>query len=329
MSQTTAHRTRTRLAALAAATLLLACGGGGDAGSSAPQASTQRVSVEFALADASGVLDRPCSRPLQGLGSGQVAAQLFDVRFYVANLHLTTRAGVDVKVALDPGTEQLTRGADTVALVDLRDAAGCASGAGTGHRALTGTVPAGDYTGARITLGVPEALNHVDPNDSSLAPLDNATLAWDWTAGRKHFLLELAPQSEVTGAYAQGVLSADGSRSTMQQIHLGSTSCSAQLRNGTTQYSCTGVNTRDIRFAAFDPVSQRLVLDLKALLGPLDLRRDLGGSAVGCMSDLTDPECLQLWPAIGGSVTGGQIQPLSLETPWQTRADTAFRVAAK
>lgn len=319
-----------RLSAALSVAALAACGGGGGESSTPPpQAAPQRVAIEFAVADATGVLANPCAQPLAGLGSTQVAARLFDLRFFVANVHLTTRSGTDVKVTLDANTEQLTRGADTVALIDLRDASGCASGAGTGHRAVTGTVPAGDYTGARITLGVPEALNHVDPNDSSLAPLDTPALAWDWAAGRKHFLLELAPQSSLTGAYTQGVLSADGSRSTLQQVHLGSVGCAAQLRNGVTEYFCTGVNTRDMRFTSFDAGSQRLVIDLKALLAGMDLQRDEGGSAVGCMTDLTDPECLLLWPALAGSVAGGAIQPLSLETPWLTTAASAFRSAAK
>jgi uncharacterized repeat protein (TIGR04052 family) len=287
------------------------------------------VSIDFALADATGVLADPCAQPLQGLGSGQVEALLHDARFYVANLHLTSSSGADVKVALDATTEQLSRGADTIALIDLRATSGCTSGSGSGHRSITGTVPAGDYVGLRLTLGVPEALNHVDPSDSQFAPLDNPTLAWDWTSGHKHLQLELAPKSAVTGQFAQGVLSPDGSRSTLQQFHLGSTSCSAQLRNGATEYYCTGVNTRDIRLAAFDPATQRVVLDLKALLGGLDLRADAGGSAVGCMSDAADPECLPLWTALGGSAAGGQIQPLGLETPWAVTSTSAIRAAAK
>ncbi len=313
------------------AAALVACGGGGgDTTQQVQASSTQRVSIDFALADTTGVLAAPCAQPLQGMGSNARLARLHDARFYVANVHLVTRTGGLVKLTMDGNTEQLSLGPDSVALVDLRDATGCASGAGTGHKAITGTVVAGDYVGAQITLGVPEALNHVDPNDSSLAPLDNTDMGWDWTGGKKHLLIELDPQAS-GGGYVGGIALAGGGTASRFSVHLGNTCTSRQETvGGTTRtvYECSIINTRDIRFAAFDPARERIVVDLASLLAGNDLTVDAGG-AIGCMSDATDPECLSLWPALGGATVSGSTQALGLATTWQSSATTTFRVAPK
>jgi uncharacterized repeat protein (TIGR04052 family) len=304
--------------------LLSACGGGGDGGADTP--TTQPVALNFTAALGTTALASPCGAPLPGLGSTPVNAKLKDLRFYVSNLHLINAAGAEVKVTLAANANQLTRGADSVALIDLRDTTvqgDCAPG--NGHFTITGTVPAGSYTAVAFTLGVPETLNHVDPFDVSNAPLDNLDLGWDWTGGKKHLQVEINPENATTpGSYVNGITRPGSAAATTFALHLGNTGCANPAAG---VYSCDNINTRDIHFHNFNLATQRIAVDLQALFAASNLQRDLG-EAVGCMSSATDPECANLWPVLGAtfSAAGANvIDPLNSFL----HGETVFKAIAK
>ena len=74
---------------------------------------------------------------------------------------------------------------DDTALLDFENATGgCVNGTPDVNDRVTGTAPAGHYTGLRFTLGVPFNKNHTDLTTQP-SPLNLTALAWVWNAGRK------------------------------------------------------------------------------------------------------------------------------------------------
>jgi len=200
-----------------------------------------------------------------------------------------------------------------VTLIDLEDgSAGCGfEGTSPTHAVVAGSVPAGHYVGLRFTLGVPEALNHSD-TATAPPPLDLTAMGWGWQAGRKFAKIEFSPPPGATWL-APGFV-----------VHLGSTGCAGNPGLGTVV--CSRPNRALVQFDAFDPATQRVALDLPALLAGTDITRNRSG-AIGCMSSATDPECERVFAALGidwradGSGSG---QPLD-----DGRAQTVFRAVAR
>ena len=299
---------------LISAAALSACGGGssGTAATVAPLPD-KVVSINFAALNGSTPVQ--CGTPLTGLGSTAVAADLKDLRFYIANLALVNDKGVAVPVKLDSNSWQLTQGSESVALIDLEDASGaCADATHTAatHAVITGTVPGGTYVGLKASMGVPDALNH-SAITGGLPPLDVAAMAWSWQSGRKFTKIELNPVGGMVKTVA-----ATGVTSTIStfNFHLGSTGCAAQVdaggvalkdAAGNALYSCSNPNVMDFALASFDAGTQKVALDLGQLFKTTDITKDNGGAA-GCMSGATDPECPTLFSelkiAFGSGASG-------------------------
>ena len=170
---------------------------------------------------------------------------------------------------------------DDVALLDFEDGSGdCATGSPDTHTALTGTVPAGDYVGLSSNIGVPDALNHIDAATAE-APLNDTGMWWSWTGGYKFLKIDAGISSVNTFVF-----------------HLGATDC-AKLEDGT--YSCTLENQAAVALADFDPEADAVALDLADLYAASDLSGALaeGDMKPGCMSSEGDPECTQLFAALG------------------------------
>ncbi|MPM99294.1 hypothetical protein SDC9_146485 [bioreactor metagenome] len=258
---------------------------------SAP-APMQQVSIAFA-AKAHGAAVA-CGKPIDGLGTTAVTAELRDLRFYVSNVELIDEAGRAAALRLAPGEWQTPE----VALIDLADDAGaCAQGSTGTNTQVTGQVPQGNYRSLRFTVGVPQAQNH-----SSVAaapqPLDVQAMAWSWQAGRKFLQVEINP----AGGVARAKGNAAPGRSFL--LHLGSTGCKGNPMTGET-VACQRPNRMEVRIDGFDPLRQRVVLDLAALYAGSDLRQDQGG-ALGCMSSTTDAECAPIFHALGIDLQTGQ-----------------------
>lgn len=271
------------LAAMAAAALV-ACGGGGGGGdddTSTPQA----VTLDFA-AFAGGTAVQ-CGTAVAGLGSGGVDAQIKDFRFYVSNVKLLKADGSEVPLTLGANDDwNLTAGSDSLTLIDLEDGTGsCAAGTAATNATISGTVPAGSYVGVKMTMGVPFALNHSD-YATAASPLDVQAMAWSWQSGRKFAKIEVTDPAGVPGTWAAGTFN----------FHLGSTGCTGNPASGDT-VSCVAPNRMDFHFHDFNPSTQKIAVDLQALVAGTDITVNQAG-APGCMSGGTDPECLHVFQSL-------------------------------
>lgn len=286
-----------RIPAVAAATLVAA--GFGTAATAGPAAAHAghhpAMKVRITFAAVAGAEPVSCAAPIAGLGTGSAAAALQDLRFYISNVRLTRRNHTSVPLRLGADSAyELTRGGNRVSLIDLENGAGsCNQGDAKINATITGTVPEGAYTGVKMYMGVPFALNHTDIT-SAPAPLDLAAMNWSWQSGRKFAKIEVADPAGATGTW--------GSKAFF--VHLGSTGCTGDPASGAT-VSCSRSNRMAIRLAAFDPARQKVAIDLRALLAGNDVTVNRAG-APGCMSGATDPECAGVFGAmrIGWSPDG-------------------------
>lgn len=339
MQQRTSHA----LTHTALASALLILGAATVTSAHAGTTSKQNVAIKFVATAGDKVVN--CDKTLKAMGSTAVNARLHDMRFYVSNISLIkVDGGVEtlVPVALTADDNQLTSGGNTVALVDLEtgnaSSGGFCAGTSTTHSAIKGKVPKGTYTGMVMTLGVPEALNH-SLVTSAAAPLNNPDMNWSWQSGRKFAKIELNPYNATTQTYTQGVAKFDasgnptGTFNDTVNFHLGNIGCAvdATSPNG---YSCSSDNTLTIRLDAFDYATQNVAIDLKALFANNNLQEE-HGSAPGCMSGATDPECIAQWPALGSKF---EMQTINGKSVWVSTHDlsdpffhglTVFRAIAK
>lgn len=296
---------RTALLPLAALPFMLtACLGGGGGGDASPAAttatsstststttpSTTPVSIQFALKSGSNSVS--CGTTVSSLGTSAVSADLKDARFYVHDVKLITAQGnaVPVKLTQDNQWQYLN-----TALLDFENASGTCITAGTAatNALVQGTIDSGNYVGLSFQVGVPYTatnssgnsvgMNHL-PYATAPAPLNIAAMAWSWQVGRKFMKVELNP----VGGVARPTT--PPSTSTTFNIHLGSTNCTGGDSLTGLGVTCSNPNRLPVKFAAFNPSSQQVVLDIQQLLAGSNLSQDAGG-AVGCMSGTTDPEC--------------------------------------
>lgn len=303
------------LAALVATSgLLSACGGGGDAAAPAPAPATpQSVEIEFAAVAGSDAVD--CSSSLTDLGSTSASGALKDLRFYISNVKLVTSTGDEVALTLPANDDwNATLGSDGVTLIDLEQSGvGSCAGTAATNTTLRGTVPAGAYVGVKMTLGVPFAMNHTDQaagTDVTPAAINNAVnpgMAWSWAGGRKFTKIEVTNVAWTAPTF---------------NVHLGSTGCTGTNPSAGQVDSCSFPNRLNFGFAAFNPATQKVAVDVKALLAGNDATVNAGGAA-GCMSGTTDPECVKVFEALA----------IDLTTNGQTIGDgstqTLFKVVAK
>jgi len=275
----TTHTTRLALTLAATAAALVACGGGG--GDDGPQA----VTLEFAAV--SGATAVKCGTLVTALGSPAVDAQIKDFRLYVSNVQMVKADGTKVALTLGANDDwNLTSGDNRMTLIDLEDGTGsCAGGTAATNALIKGTVPAGDYVGVELTMGVPFALNHSD-YATATKPLDIQAMAWSWQSGRKFAKIEVTDPAGATGTWTANTFN----------FHLGSTGCTGNPASGQT-VNCLTPNRMTFRLASFNPATQKIAVDIKALVAGTDITRNQAG-APGCMSGGTDPECLKVFEAL-------------------------------
>jgi uncharacterized repeat protein (TIGR04052 family) len=247
-----------------------------------PPAAPVMVEVAAVVGDA----DFGCNSNYPGLGVAGNSLTFNDFRLYVSEPALQAPDGSWTPVAF---VAEAPWQAPTVALLDFEDATGgCANGTPETRTRLVLEDPGHPVTGLRLTVGVPQALNH---EDASIAPppLDLTGLFWGWNAGYK--FLRLDATVDATSAF---------------NLHLGSVGCA---RGADASVTCARPNRPVLEVAPFDPATAVVRLDVAALLSDSDLATDTGG-APGCMSSPDDPECGPLFDALGldladPAVTGG------------------------
>lgn len=264
-----------------AASLLAACGGGSTPAPAA--ATTQAVTLNFDVVNgASAVGATGCAStlnlgnaPASGVTPAGTNVRLQDLRYYVSNVNLINAAGSATPITMTENNNQ----SQNVALMDFENAQGsCAvNNSVATYTAITGTVPAGNYTGVSFTVGVPETYNHTLWSDLlTPAPLQNMAMAWSWASGRKFTKIEVTIPAvpAVVANPASGVAAASAIPAVTTMVHLGSTGCAAvagSLPN--TAFTCTSPNRMDVKFATgFNPATNKIALDMGSLFGGLDMR---------------------------------------------------------
>lgn len=266
---------------------LTACGGGTD---NTPKS----ISIDFAAM--SGSTPITCASSLSDLGTTNVGGTLSDLRFYVSNVKLVKADGSTTALVLDANDNfNATKGGDTVTLIDLEDKTGTCVGTTATNSTIKGTVPAGDYVGVKMTLGVPLAMNHTDHTaDLSVTPavINNAVhpgMAWSWAGGRKFTKIEVTNSTWTAPTF---------------NVHLGSTGCTGTNPAAGQVDTCSRPNRVDFGFASFNPTTQKVAVDVKALLSGNNVTVN-GGGPTGCMSGNTDPECGEIFKALSLDLTAG------------------------
>jgi uncharacterized repeat protein (TIGR04052 family) len=300
------------IATLVAVSALSACGGGGGSSNDTgpvvqpPAPAARTVAIQFAAK--AGTAPVACGTLLTAVGTSGISAQLRDLRFYVSEVALVDALGQSTPVQLDASEWQ----AGGVALIDLEDASGACVGTAATNARITGTVPAGNYVGMRMTIGVPGQANHSD-YATAKAPLDIQAMAWSWQAGRKFMKIEVNPTGGVNRpGNPDATPPVPATTASTFNLHLGSTGCTGNPATGEI-VACAASNRMAVHLAAFDPATQKVVLDLQQLFAGNLVTQDLGGP-FGCMSGKTDPECpatferLQIDMASGQPIDGGRQQ---------------------
>lgn len=246
----------------------------------------QLVEIEF---DALfGTTAFVCGDTYEEQGAPPVALVPTDLRFFVSEVAVIGADGVEYPVALiEDGVWQTS----DVALIDLENGLGACDNGSTGlNPFVRGYAATSTVAGVAFTVGVPFALNHANP-DQAVAPLSSTAMSWGWQGGYK-FL-----RFEATAA------------DTDYRVHVGSTGCIGTIGNIS---ECTHPNRARVRIDTFNPITERVVLDLERLFEGVDLAYNTPQTALGCMGNFDDPECVVVFERLGidvntGVATGEQI----------------------
>jgi uncharacterized repeat protein (TIGR04052 family) len=232
-----------------------------------------------------------CGKSFTGVGTTLSTFTIKDFKMYVSDVVLLDRRGAATPLRLDQD-ERWQR--DDVALLDFEDGTGGCSDEGTPETNLTirGVAPSGEYTGVRFSIGLPEALNHLDAATAP-APLNSPGMWWSWKGGYKYVRLDV--ETRGNPAY---------------YLHLGATACDGDSIAG---YSCAAGNIPRIELQGMDLDRSAIELDVAKLWADVDLDRqiDLRSDFVpGCMAFPGDPECPMVFSRLGmtpsGEVTDAQ-----------------------
>jgi uncharacterized repeat protein (TIGR04052 family) len=298
------------LALITSGFLLTGCGGSSTSTDSAPN--KVNISIPFKAVASDQTIK--CGETITDLGTGAGAAgntaRISNFRMFVHNIQLITDQGIKIPVTLD--ATQDGQNAD-VTLLDFRDTADVTidnegnksteicpqtTSDTTGENpnyndTVKGSVvidPAYTISSIQFTLGVPFDLNHKD-QAAAEEPLRNPGLAsgmtWSWQNGYKFVGFDVLPDGEIP----------------KWNIHVGSTGCpvgTSDLSNDVEPEFCSAPNRPIITLPINTSNWKNLTIkiDYASLVAENDLSQD-GGSAPGCMSGGTDPECESIFEKFG------------------------------
>ena len=114
-------------------------------------------------------------------------------------------------------------------------------------------------------------------------------MAWSWAGGRKFTKIEVTNSTWTAPTF---------------NVHLGSTGCTGTNPAAGQVDTCSRPNRVDFGFASFNPTTQKVAVDVKALLSGNNVTVN-GGGPTGCMSGNTDPECGEIFKALSLDLTAG------------------------
>lgn len=235
-----------------------------------PDADTSPREVTVQFAPKIGNAAFACGQTYNAMGDESTTITPRDFRMYVYDVSLIKSDGSKVPLAL---TQDGTWQYQNVALLDFEDfTGGCADGTPETNKVLRGTVPAGTYDGIAFTIGVPEAMNHVDLTTLP-SPLNLTGLWWGWGFG--HVFLAVVTHSDIT---------APQPGTNDHYIHVGSVGCVGDPEMGET-VTCSKPNRPYIELRGFDPTSKPITADFGAVIAKSKL-----ATSAGCHS-FTEEAC--------------------------------------
>ncbi len=243
--------------------------------------------IELRFAARVGDAPFACNERFSNFGAANASIQPADFRAYVHNVRVVADNGEEFAVTLDDNDFQNSG----VALLDFEDGTGaCDTGSPAVHTSTTGEVPDGLAVKAvRFTLGVPEALNHLDALVAE-PPFNIPSLWWSWAGGYKFIKADVLVGDDEQAAY----------------FHHGSTTCTGNPADG---FSCAYAHLVDIE-VALDPSTQAIAIDLGAMYASVDVAAELvAGDERGCMSFANDPDCRGMMASVGVPFTEADAPP--------------------
>lgn len=257
-----------------------------------------------------------CTDELQGFGPLEDdRVGLNDLRFYLSNVRFTDAEGGEVDLTLDVNEFQYTSPEGSVALIDLtgNTEGSCSStsvayaeGTARTHAALTGTTVIDHVAAVSFDVGVPQAVmkDTIATNTPEGAPSPLNEMYWNWNSGYRHFVLNFNIEDS-TDAVGGGY------------IHVGSRDCApeGEALALSERDSCTFVNTPAVSLSSFDLATNRIGVDIRAVVDGLDFRSPIydpdtfevigEGPGVECHSSPMQPDCTSVFANFGLDMAEG------------------------
>lgn len=280
-----------KLSVLAITLALSACAVG-----PAQQSSTQAVEIRFSAQINGQTFE--CGKSYSSVGTTKSTITPSDFRLYVSQVELLTADGKAVPVSL---TQDKTWQLENIALLDFENDQGpCSNGTPATNMSVRGSVPVGNYSGVKFTVGVPFERNHGDPTVSP-APLSSTAMFWNWQGGYKFIKSDMASsgQPAVTAPPAAH----GGGNASGFSVHLGSTVCASTSKTQAPS-GCQNSNRMEIRLSDFNSVNNVVVIDMGRVLANSNVDINTAGTSPGCMSFPKDADCLTVMGALGLAYDG-------------------------
>ncbi len=267
-------------------------GGKGGAGGSSGAGATQDVTIRFKAKI--GEDDLECGKSYANQGTSNVSASVQDFRFFVEEVRLVTKDGIEAKVQFDDRSPFQTK---DVALIDFTDNQGtCTAGGAKINTTITGKVVPGTYTKVVFATGVPETVNHQSLTEAK-PPLQDASAYWGWQSGYRFVMTGLIV--DAADRPAPEPPDEDGGVPKVSNganfVHIGAGGCTA---TSTTGFMCTRANRTKIVLDDFDVGSSTIVADLHEVYEDVDLK-----DSIECHGPA--PECEPVYTAFGLSLATG------------------------
>lgn len=255
------------------------------------QTATQPVTLRFS-AEVNGQVFE-CGQSYKNIGTTRSTMTPTDFRMFVSQVQLVTAEGKSVPVQL---IQDKTWQLESIALLDFENAQGpCGNGTSAMNTVVRGTVPAGQYTGVKFTVGVPFERNHGDPTVAP-APLSSTAMFWTWQAGYKFMKFDATTSGRPAHA-AQSTSHGSGNAPGFS-VHLGSTMCASSSRTqGPT--ACQNPNRIDVTLTDFDVKKHQVVVDIGRVLAAANVDVNAPNTSPGCMSFPKDADCPSIMNALG------------------------------
>lgn len=286
-------------------------------------AATDEMKVSLAFDAVVGGKPFACGQSYDAIGSTKSRITPSDLRFYVSEVELLDNASKATPLTLEQDEVWQYK---NLALLDFEDGTAACRNGNTGlHKAVTGTVPQGDYKGVRFTLGVPFELNHGDPTIAP-SPLNMTAMFWAWQSGYRFVKIDMATSGQPQLAEGDGKPAADmkeklaalekiaaakaaaakagtppvkkPAQAAGFSVHLGSTGCAATTLTSPPS-QCTNPNRVTVTFDTFDIAKNVIVADVASLLQDANVDVNAPDSAPGCMSAVNDGDCPPVMAAFG------------------------------